>query len=287
MKRNNTGSTAVESIILKENKEDPIDVESDYLSFIDAANKCKNVEYQVVKIQSKANVISLHNERFLYNEIDIMGSINHPMILKLNAVGQDKRIMYQFFDYCKNGNLSNILKEHKVLNRPCAEFVSAQLVLVLEYLHNNHIIYRDLKPDNILVADDGYIKLTDFGLSKRMMKKDRTNTYCGTDWYMAPEIIMKYEKENKGYSMAVDWYALGIVIYELIVGETPFYHENPAKVLKKIVNGDIQFPVNFDNEAKNLIKRFTRYNHEERYGMTIETKIKIKKHSFFKYSFWD
>lgn len=163
-----------------------------------------------------------------------------------------------------------------------AEFYSAQIVLCLEYLHGQDIIYRDLKPDNILIAENGYIRMMDFGFSKKLYKWDRTYTFCGTPEYIAPEILL-----HKPYGHSVDWYSLGIIMYELLYGRTPFIAEDPMTVFRNITENKILFPKGFDPEARNIIKRLTTHDLSKRYGSVKGTMFKIKNHSFFKHMDWE
>lgn len=135
--------------------------------------------------------------------------------------------------------------------------------------------------ENILLTQTGYIQLADFGFVKRLYNWQRTYTLCGTAEYMAPEIIL-----NKGYCHSVDWYALGIMLYEMMYGRTPFLADNNLKIMQKACNESIKFPQNFDPEAKNLIKKLTNKDLTKRYGFTKGTMEKIKNHSFFKYTDW-
>lgn len=250
-----------------------------------ALNEADSGPRLVVKFLHKNQVTDSNQEKFVFNEIDICSSLDHPLTLGLQHVAQDAHLIYLFFEFCHRGSLSDLLGANRRLDRPTAEFVLAQLVLAVEYLHASHIVHRDLKPDNVLFADDGFVKLSDFGLSKRMHKQEKTMTMCGTDLYMAPEIILRNEKG--GYGMAVDWWALGIILYELVVGKTPFEHVDSGQVMKKIVQEKIKFAKDFDAEAKHLIKKLTKSEPAKRYGSTPETMQKIKKHSFFKNSYWE
>lgn len=135
--------------------------------------------------------------------------------------------------------LFNYLSKVKTLDIPAAKFYSAQVFTVLSFLHSKSIIYRDLKPENLYINPKGYLVLTDFVLAKYCLS--RTYTMCGTPEYLAPEIIL-----NKGYNHSVDWWGLGIFVYELLVGKTPFADEEPTRVYKKVLEGSAKFPAGFD-----------------------------------------
>jgi serine/threonine protein kinase len=218
----------------------------------------------------------------VHNEIRLMGIINHPFILPLQAVSQDSQAIYIFMEYIKYGNLTHILNHKVKFDRNLSEFYSAQIFLCLEYLHSQNLIYRDLKPDNILLTQDGFIKMADFGFIKRLFHWEKTYTRCGTPEYMSPEIIL-----TKGYDHQADWWAFGIMLYELLYGRTPFMDDNPLKIMESVVRKKILFPEDFDPEAKNLIKKLTNKDVSKRYGYTAKTMPKIKNHSFFKHTNWD
>ena len=118
-------------------------------------------------------------------------------------------------------------------------FYGAQVTSIFEYLHNKNIIYRDLKPENLLINDKGYLKITDFGFSK--MVEDRTYTLCGTPEYLAPEMLL-----HKGHGKPVDWWTLGVLLYEMVAGVDPFSDEDPMNIYQKILSGVVKFPKSFD-----------------------------------------
>merc|ERR1711862_503283 len=130
---------------------------------------------------------------------------------------------------------------------------------MFEYLHSKNVIYRDLKPENILIANDGYLKLSDFGFAK--ICEGRTYTLCGTPEYICPEILL-----NKGHAKAVDWWTLGILIYELIAGIDPFTDPDPMNIYRKVLSGRIVFPKGFDKNAKSLVKHLVVADLSKRYG---------------------
>ena len=140
------------------------------VNIVNSFNQSDSKFTVAVKFLHKFKVNTEKQEMLVFNEIDICASLNHPMVLGLQHVAQDDHLMYLFTEICEKGTLLNLLVDSQPVDRKCAEFISAQLVLALEYLHDSHIIHRDLKPDNVLIANDGYVKLTDFGLSKRMLK---------------------------------------------------------------------------------------------------------------------
>lgn len=150
---------------------------------------------------------------------------------------------------------------------------------MFEYLHSKHIIYRDLKPENLLIANSGYLRLTDFGFAKYC--EGRTYTLCGTPEYLAPEILL-----NKGHGKAVDWWCLGILTYEMIAGIDPFNDEDPMTIYQKILKGKVKFPRDFDKSAKSLVKHLLVADVTKRYGCLKSGVGDIKGHRWFKGFDW-
>lgn len=144
-------------------------------------------------------------------------------------------------------------------------------------MHGQDLIYRDLKPENVLVQDSGYIKMTDFGFVKRLKSWDRTYTLCGTPEYIPPEIIL-----NVGHGRAADWYTLGIFAYELIMGRPPFMHQDTYEVFKMTLREKIPFPNGFPSDAKSLIRHLTAHDLSKRYGNLVNGSGDIRAHRFFR-----
>ena len=184
-------------------------------------------------------------------------------------------------EYIEGGELFKLVQKFGRLDASLAKFYAAQIILVLEYMHSKQLIYRDLKPENVLIQNSGYLKLSDFGFIKYLKPGDRTYTLCGTPEYLAPEILM-----NKGHGKAVDWYCLGIFIYEMMVGRCPFMHEDPYEIFKKILTEKIKFPRTFDSDAKSIIRHLTDHDLSRRYGNLRNGPQDVRAHRFFREINW-
>lgn len=154
--------------------------------------------------------------------------------------------------------------------------------MTIEFLHDIHgVAYRDLKPENILLDADGHIKLVDFGFAKQVDNRE-TYTLCGTPEYLAPEVI-----HNSGHGLAVDWWALGILIYEFLVGQPPFWDQNPMRIYEQIVDGRLRFPPSMPAAAQNIVSLLCKTNPTERLGYISGGSARVKAHPFFQNVAWD
>jgi serine/threonine protein kinase len=154
-------------------------------------------------------------------------------------ITNDQKYLYFVLEFVAGGELFTVLRTQGNFSEDQTKFYGAHIITIFEYLHSKNIIYRDLKPENVLINTNGYLKLADFGFAKIIDGK--TYTLCGTPEYLAPEIIL-----NKGHGKPVDWWTLGILIYEMLVGIDPFNDDDPMMIYQKIIKGKIKFPKSID-----------------------------------------
>lgn len=164
----------------------------------------------------------------------IMLQVNHPFIVQMQFVFQREYRVYFMMDFMAGGELFRFMQRERRFQQEKVCFYIAQIALALDHLHKSDILYRDLKPENILIDTDGYLKLSDFGLAKRALE---SNTFCGTPEYIAPEILA-----GVGYTTTADWWALGILTYEMLTGVPPFYDKDRNVMFHNIETAPIRWP---------------------------------------------
>ncbi|KAB0798515.1 hypothetical protein PPYR_09508 [Photinus pyralis] len=235
--------------------------------------------YGAMKILALADVIRLKQVEHVKNEKKILEEIRHPFIVNMLWSSKDNSSIYMLFEYVCGGELFSYLRNAGRFSSPTANFYSAEIVTALDYLHSRNIVYRDLKPENLLLDKNGHMKITDFGFAKKLT--DRTWTLCGTPEYLAPEII-----QSKGHNKAVDWWALGILIYEMLAGYPPFYDDNPFGIYEKILSGKIEWVKHLDPVAKDLIKKLLVPDRTKRLGNMKSGADDVKRHRWFKGVDW-
>jgi len=214
-------------------------------------------------------------------EKEILLKANHPFFVKMAYIFQTDQKIYFVMNFVRGGELFTHLQNEKRFPEERAKFYAAQIISAIGHLHDQKIIYRDIKPENILMGEDGYLNLADFGLAKEMTNRDFTTSFCGTPEYLAPEII-----QSKGHNHAVDWWSIGILLYEMIVGFPPFYHSNQQTMYELIEKFPVKFPdpvkhkIPMSEEVKDLISKLLEKDPDKRIG-TEGGHAEICSHPFF------
>ncbi|KAI7864166.1 camp-dependent protein kinase 9 [Spinellus fusiger] len=236
-------------------------------------------KYYAMKVLKKSEVVRLKQVEHLMSEKQILASVRFPFVVDLFCTFQDETNLYMLLEYVVGGELFSHLRKAGRFTNDMTRFYASEIVLAIEYLHAKDIIYRDLKPENLLVDHQGHIKITDFGFAKKIVQ--RTWTLCGTPEYLAPEII-----QSKGHGKPVDWWALGILIFEMLAGYPPFFDDHSFGIYEKILAGKVRFPAHFDPLAKDLLKRLLVGDWSKRLGNLVGGSEEVKRHKWFRGVDW-
>lgn len=251
--------------------------------------KKSNDKLYAMKVLQKSIIVINNQEDHTKTERQILEKVKHPFIVSLHYAFQTQAKLYLVTEFMQGGELFYHLRKERRFDEEKAKFYICEIILALEFLHNQKCIYRDLKPENILLGADGHIKITDFGLSKLNIgggNSDRAFTICGTPEYLAPEIIL----DKKGYGHTVDWWSLGVLFYDMLEGYSPFKNWNAQKqdntgydisiYLKKV-----HLPAYHSAESIDLVDRLITIDPKKRLGY--KGSHEIKSHPFFKNINWD
>ncbi|XP_041788134.1 protein kinase C isoform X4 [Anopheles merus] len=206
----------------------------------------------------------------------------HPFLTALHSCFQTPDRLFFVMEYVNGGDLMFQIQRARKFDEPRAAFYAAEVTLALQFLHRNGVIYRDLKLDNILLDAEGHCKLADFGMCKEGITGDNlTSTFCGTPDYIAPEILQELD-----YGPSVDWWALGVLMYEMMAGQPPFEADNEDDLFEAILRDDVLYPVWLSREAVSILKGFMTKNAAKRLGCT-DGENQIRSHPFFKDMDWE
>ncbi|KAK1240673.1 hypothetical protein MKX07_006106 [Trichoderma sp. CBMAI-0711] len=240
-----------------------------------------NQRFYAVKVLKKAQVVKMKQVEHTNDERRMLSDVKHPFLITLWGTFQDWKNLYMVMDFVEGGELFSLLRKSGRFPNPVAKFYAAEATLALEYLHSKNIIYRDLKPENLLLDRHGHLKITDFGFAKRV--PDKTWTLCGTPDYLAPEVV-----SNKGYNKSVDWWSLGILIYEMLCGYTPFWDSgSPMRIYENILKGKVKYPAYINPDAQNLLERLITADLTKRLGNLFGGSQDVKNHPWFAEVTWD
>uniref|UniRef100_A0A0N4ZPC4 protein kinase C n=1 Tax=Parastrongyloides trichosuri TaxID=131310 RepID=A0A0N4ZPC4_PARTI len=242
-------------------------------------------QYFALKILKKGDILardeveSLNTEKRIF---EIASRSNHPFLVNLHGCFQTKEHVFFVMEYSMGGDLMRHIHDD-IFSEERACFYASCVLLGLEFLHGNNIIYRDLKLDNLLLDAQGYVKLADFGLCKEGMgPNDTTSTFCGTPEFLAPEVLVE-----SCYTRAIDWWGLGVLIFEMLVGEPPFSGDDEEEIFDSIVNDDVRYPRFLSIEAISIMRRLMRKNPERRLGGGEKDAKEVKEQRFFSHINWE
>jgi len=244
----------------------------------------KTGEMYALKVLRKDNIIKRNQVEHTKTERNVLGYVKHPFIVGMNMAFQSKDKLYFVLDYCAGGELFFHLGKLGKFQEPRARFYAAEIVLAISYVHNLDIIYRDLKPENVLLDARGHVRLTDFGLSKEGISSSSSgaNSFCGTPEYLAPEILNRH-----GHGRAVDWWSLGALLYEMLTGLPPFYCQDRDKLFEKIRKSELHYPQSLSRTANNVLRGLLTRDPTARLGSGPNDAEDIKRHEFFAEIDWE
>ncbi|GMT32842.1 hypothetical protein PFISCL1PPCAC_24139, partial [Pristionchus fissidentatus] len=235
--------------------------------------------HYALKIMNIHKVVATRQVDHVHNEKRVLMQLDHPFIVQLRATASDDRNLYMIMEFVPGGELFSYLRASRVFSNGMSRFYAAEIVLALQYIHSKNIVYRDLKPENLMLTREGHIKMADFGFAKEL--RGVTYTLCGTPEYLAPESL-----NHKGHNKGVDWWALGILIYEMLAGRPPFRGNNTNEIYDSIVQHRLKFPRNFNLLAKDLVKKLLEIDRMSRLGCLKGGALDVMEHRWFEKISW-
>uniref|UniRef100_H3G7D1 non-specific serine/threonine protein kinase n=1 Tax=Phytophthora ramorum TaxID=164328 RepID=H3G7D1_PHYRM len=262
-----------------------------YAKVFHAQMKKNHMDF-AVKVMDQSFIRKENKTAFVLTERKVMSRLSHPNIVKFYCSFRDHHSLYLVMELCRGGDLFGNQQEQGVSDAACSfeltQFYMAELVNALEYMHSQHVIHRDIKPDNLLLSEDGHLKVTDFGTAKvrRPIHSDACQ-FCGTASYVSPEVL-----HDKPASRGADLWAMGCLIFQMFTGRAPFVGENDYLTFQVIINHsseEFDFPSSVPEAAQDLIRKLLVQDPEERIGaqQNEEGYAELKNHPFFEGVEWD
>lgn len=234
--------------------------------------------FYAMKTLPKKRIIKENLTRYALTERNVLSTISHPFIVKLRYAFQNSKTLFLIMDYLPGGDLGRYLQDEGQISENKARIYAAEIILAISELHKRDIIFRDLKPENVLLDKDGHAMLSDFGLSKEnVMLENQERSFCGSVAYLAPEMLKK-----TGHGKAMDWYLVGVIIYEMVVGIPPFFAETKEELFNNIEHATVRFPSQISANLKDLLSKLFEKDPTKR----IKEEA-IKTHKWFKDINWD
>jgi len=233
-----------------------------------------------LKAIKKKQIEEIGQSSHIVNEKNVMMMMNNRFLVNLRRTYKDAWRVYFLVDVCLGGELFTILRKKRSFNEDHTKFYIACVVEAFDYMHGMNIIYRDLKPENLVMDKTGYIKVTDFGFAKVVPKK--TYTLCGTPDYLAPEIVT-----GQGHGKGVDWWCLGVLTYELLSSFPPFFDDEPMGTYRKIIQGKFKFPKYFSADVRDLVARLLRTRPTKRLAVMKGGADNLRNHVWYSGFDWE
>ena len=247
---------------------------------VELVKHAKSKRTFALKSVAKAEIVKTGQQEHIISEKNVMIMLDSRFIVKLYQTYNDSKYLYFLLEVVLGGELFTVLRQRTVFDESTARFYAGSVVCAFGYMHEKNVIYRDLKPENLLLDLKGYLKITDFGFAKIIT--DRTYTLCGTPDYLAPEVI-----SGAGHGKGVDWWTLGILLFEMLASYPPFYDEDPMRTYAKIMFGKVKYPRHFSHDAVEIIKGFLAAKPTKRLGVIKGGVSKIEQYKWFSKFVWD
>jgi len=241
-----------------------------------------NNNLYAMKMLRKEHIVKRNQVEHTRAERSVLETVSHPFIVGLKYAFQTPKKLYMVLEYCPGGELFFHLSRAGRFSENKTRFYIAETSSAIAYLHKMNVIYRDLKPENLLIDAEGHGKLTDFGLSKEGIEDNHSAmTLCGTPEYLAPEIMNK-----KGHGKAVDWYSVGTLTFEMLTGLPPYYSKDRQKLFERMKEGKLEYPDYIKPVAKDFLQRLLERNPDNRLGGGPGGGQEVKDHAFFQGLDW-